>query len=161
MTDTSEKTIAERAQGAAVDALDTARDAAVDAARTHVDAATDHAEAHAETAAEAASRASDAFDAGSPQAKVADQVAAGLGDVATALRDTDLEAATAKATHFARVNPVLFLGGAALLGFAAVRFLKASDPAPRQTAARSQDDPWTGHVTGHSNLARTNGRTEA
>lgn len=100
-------------------------------------------------AASATTAASTSFDPEGPQAQMADQLAAGLGDLAGALRDTDLDAVTRKVTHVARENPVLFLGGAALLGFAAARFLKSSDTAPAAVARNPSDDPWTGHVTGH------------
>lgn len=161
MSNSSEKTVAEHIQGSVTEAVEATRDTAGKAAHTQVDAATARAEEEFEMAAEAATRAAETFDDASPQAKVADQAAEGLGNVAGALRDTDLDAATAKVTQFARENPLLFLGGAAVLGFAAARFLEASEPAPKASEPRLQNDPWTGHVTGHTNPTSGNGRAKA
>jgi hypothetical protein len=44
-----------------------------------------------------------------------------------------------QATDMARRNPMLFIGGAAIAGFAAARFLKARDPQPHASA---QANPW-------------------
>ncbi len=121
------------------------------------DQATDQAEMEVTRAVDAAVAASKEFEPGSLQAQAAGQIAAQLQTVASSISDTDLAAATAKAKTFARENPALFLGGAALLGFAAARFLKASDPEGRG-ALLGDTDPWTGHVTGSP---RTNPAHEA
>jgi len=42
-------------------------------------------------------------------------------------------------SHFARRNPAVFLGGAAMLGFAASRFAKASDRPPADAGATAPD----------------------
>ena len=132
------------------DAADRATDFAYQQAEEVTQTVTDQAEAKVSNAADAAAAASSEFEQGSVQAKAADQIADHLQDAAAVLRQTDLNAAAKKATAFARENPVLFLGGAALLGFAAARFMKASD---RSTdAAQTPDtDPWTGHVTATRN----------
>lgn len=102
-----------------------------------------------ENAADAARAAGDEFDAGSLQARAADELAAQLQSVAGVLRETDLSQAAGQVSRFARENPALFLGGAALLGFAAARFLKSSAPEHRSRATVAQEtDPWTGHVHG-------------
>ncbi|WP_227272122.1 hypothetical protein [Roseobacter weihaiensis] len=130
--------------------VEEAADKATEMVRREAEAATDavtgQAEREVSNAANAAAAASEEFPPGTPQARAADQLAGSLHQVADVLRDTDLNKAAGQVTRFARENPVLFLGGAALLGFAAARFLKATDPAatPRSTAP---DDPWTGHVT--------------
>lgn len=147
MTDFPEETKKSEFRERIDQATDDAAQKVRDEAEAATDAVTARAEYEAATAANAADAASRQFEPGSLQAQAADHVANSLQQVAGALRDTDLNEAAGKVSHFARENPVLFLGGAALLGFAAARFLKASDPT---TPARRADDadPWTGHVTG-------------
>jgi len=94
-------------------------------------------------AANATEAAADQFDPGSPQAEAMRQVADQIEDVAAKLRDADVRQIANEATEYARRNPLLFLGGAALAGFAAARFLKARDPAPTHRAAGMSSDPWT------------------
>ena len=146
MTNGSSKSTSQRVRDGIEDAADTAAATLRQEAEKATDAATSHAEEEVSSAANAAAAASGQFEPGSLQAQAADHVAASLHQVAGALRNTDLNQAAGQVTRFARENPALFLGGAALLGFAATRFLKSSDPAPRVTA-RADTDPWTGHVT--------------
>lgn len=144
---TPSKTDADRGARARVEkAADKATEMARREAETAADAVTGHAEREVSSAAKAAAAASEEFTPGTPQAHAADHLAGSLHQVADVLRETDLNKAAGQVTRFARENPVLFLGGAALLGFAAGRFLKATDPA---ATSRSMDpgDPWTGHVT--------------
>lgn len=104
----------------------------------------DHATEKTTQFANSADAAADEFDADSPQAKAAAQVAQHADDLANRLAQLDLEATTAEISRFARNNPALFLGGAALLGLAAARFLKARTPeTPAPTYA--SDDPWGSH----------------
>ena len=63
---------------------------------------------------------------GSPQELTFGQIAEGLADASDAVRDKDLSTMVQDVTVFARKNPLVFLGGAALIGFAATRFAKAS-----------------------------------
>ncbi|OSP52956.1 hypothetical protein [Pseudoruegeria sp. SK021] len=69
---------------------------------------------------------------GSPQERTFSQLANGLADASEAVRDKDLGEIVGDLNAFARRNPLIFLGGAALLGFAATRFAKASET-PAQT----------------------------
>ncbi|ABV95890.1 hypothetical protein Dshi_4180 (plasmid) [Dinoroseobacter shibae DFL 12 = DSM 16493] len=147
MTETQTSALRQELDSAAADATETARRAARDTGET----VKDRARSEVETAADAASAAGERFDPDSLQAEAAQQIARGLDQLAVQLRDTDLSGAARSATRFARENPAVTLGGAALLGFAVARFLKASaDPetaaadAPREAGS----DPWTGHVTG-------------
>ena len=83
--------------------------------------------------------AADEMRSGSPQERTMGQIAEGFADASDAIRGKDLGELVEQATSFARRNPMVFLGGAALLGFAATRFAKASDrntPAPQQSTAR-------------------------
>lgn len=71
--------------------------------------------------------AADEMRGGSPQERSIAFVADHLADASDALRDKDVGEILHGITRVARQNPILFLGGAALLGFAASRYLKASD----------------------------------
>ena len=63
---------------------------------------------------------------GSPQERSIAFVASGLADASEAIRDKDLGEMLQSVNRVARRNPFLFLGGAALVGFAASRYLKAT-----------------------------------
>lgn len=71
-------------------------------------------------------RASEDLRGGSAQERTLGQIASTLADASDALRDKDLGEIMQAASRVARDNPMLFLGGAALLGFAASRYAKAS-----------------------------------
>lgn len=73
---------------------------------------------------------------GSPQERTFGQIASGLADASDAVRDRDLGQIVGDLSDFARRNPIAFLGGAALAGFAATRFAKASTE-PRPQSDRS------------------------
>ena len=146
MTEHPKKSVGEDLKEQALSAVDTATDMAHRKAEDVTEAVTNEAESRVSDATHAAHAAGDEFEAGSLQAQAADQVAAGLQQVASSLRATDFDKAAGTVTRFARENPALFVGGAALLGFAAARFLKASEPnTPR--APEVAEDVWTGHVT--------------
>ena len=71
-------------------------------------------------------KAADEMRGGSPQERSIAFVASGLADASEAIRDKDLGEMLQSVNRVARRNPILFLGGAALLGFAASRYLKAT-----------------------------------
>lgn len=118
---------------------------AKDAIRTEAERAAenlrDTAFDQATNAANAADAAAAEFDAGSLQARAAHQVADQVENLANQLRTKDLNTVTRDVSNFARNNPALFIGGAALLGFAATRFLKARDP-QRVDYDTGSNDPW-------------------
>lgn len=128
------------------DGVDHAAEAAHDKAREATDHVAQKAEQRVSTAADAAAAASAEFEPGSLQAQATQQVAAHLTDVANRISHTDFDQAAGKVTQFARENPLMFLGGAALVGFAAARFLKASDRTTTVSRTPSED-PWTGYVS--------------
>ena len=103
--------------------------------------ARDTAAEKAQNVANAAGAAASEFDVGSLQARAAQQVADQVEGLANKLRSSDLNTVTRDISDFARKNPALFIGGAALLGFAATRFLKARDPHHVDYGSNS-DDPW-------------------
>lgn len=87
--------------------------------------------------------ASGEFEGGSTQSRAFNQFADGLNSASEALRQKDLGEVVTDLNTFARNNPLAFLGGAALLGFAATRFAKASErpAAPPSTPARPAASP--------------------
>ena len=103
--------------------------------------ARDHAAQKVTNAANAANAAGAQFEGDSLQARAAHQVADQVEGIAARLRSADLNTITRDVSQFARQNPALFVGGAALLGFAATRFLKARDPEPVDYASAA-GDPW-------------------
>lgn len=94
----------------------------------------------AQQAADAADAATRQLDPASPQAQAVQHVADRIEDVATKLRTADVRNLAREATDVARANPLLFIGGAAIAGFAAARFLKARDPQMNHNTPSS--DPW-------------------
>ncbi|MFL4468598.1 hypothetical protein ACERZ8_01430 [Tateyamaria armeniaca] len=72
--------------------------------------------------------AAEEMRSGSPQERTFGQIAEGLADASEAMRNKDLSEMVQDVSAFARKNPLVFLGGAALIGFAATRFAKASGP---------------------------------
>ncbi|MEL7253972.1 MAG: hypothetical protein AAGL23_07335 [Pseudomonadota bacterium] len=71
-------------------------------------------------------RASEDLREGSPQERAFDAVSGSLADLSDSVRSKDITEMVDDVSDFARRNPVTFLGGAALLGFAAVRMAKAT-----------------------------------
>ena len=72
------------------------------------------------------------------------QLGAQINVIAARLQDTSVDEMVDDVALFARRNPLLFLGGAALAGFAAARFLKSSDG--MKTSEEDEYDPWSGHL---------------
>lgn len=70
--------------------------------------------------------ASDELRDGSPQERTLSQIAESLADASDAIQTKDLGEMVGAVTDFAKRNPVVFLGSALLVGFAATRFAKAS-----------------------------------
>lgn len=93
--------------------------------------------------AEAAEAARDSLPENHVAEPVLDQAVHALGHVAEHLKTADIDALTRQASDFARRNPALVLGGAALVGFAAARFLKAG---PHPDTSASAHDPWANHL---------------
>ncbi|WP_282063842.1 hypothetical protein [Roseobacter litoralis] len=70
--------------------------------------------------------AAEEMRSGSPQERTFGQIAEGLADASDAMRNKDLGEMVNDVSAFARKNPLVFLGGAVLIGFAATRLAKAS-----------------------------------
>ena len=143
MTDNLKDTSHQKTSAVLSDAMDRAHQEAQRTATNMAEQVSDE----AETAADAAETAAEGFADGSLQELAATQLAQHLQSAAAQLRATDLESAASGVSRFARENPALFLGGAALFGFAIGRFLQASDGSAADHTTQSDEDPWTGHVT--------------
>lgn len=85
--------------------------------------------------------AAEEMRSGSPQERTFGQIAEGLADASDAMREKDLSTMVQDVSAFARKNPLVFLGGAALIGFAATRFAKASNETTGGTSADAQYSP--------------------
>ncbi|MGR3512109.1 MAG: hypothetical protein ACU0GG_05050 [Paracoccaceae bacterium] len=114
---------------------------AQDAAREVAEKAADEASRHAHSAKDgvadeisnvssALRTAADELRNGSPQERTFGQIADGLASASDALRKKDLGEMAGDLSAFARRNPLAFVGGALLVGFAATRFAKASRQPP-------------------------------
>lgn len=68
----------------------------------------------------------------SAAARIAETAADTLQSFSESLRSKDLDALVRDAESFARRQPLAFIGAAAVVGYLAVRFLKASDPARQE-----------------------------
>jgi hypothetical protein len=80
--------------------------------------------------AQAAGRAAHEFDAELPQAAhYIRQASEQIQGVADNVRQRDVRELVGEVQDFARRQPTLFFGGAVLMGFAALRFLKSTAPA--------------------------------
>jgi hypothetical protein len=114
MADTARKTAsdaAEAARGMAAEQTERAKSAVAE---------------EVSTVAHALRTAADDLREGSAQERTFAQIADTLADTAEAIRGKDLGEMMQEATEMARRHPMTFLGGAALLGFTAMRFAKAS-----------------------------------
>ncbi|WP_299694486.1 hypothetical protein [uncultured Tateyamaria sp.] len=145
MTEASD--LGQHARQTAADLGQQAKTAAKDHVNQHVEAVRDRAAAQVQTTSDAAEAAASAFHPGSVQAEAVQHVADRIEGFAHNLRTTDVRTSLQSVNTFARENPVLFVAGAALLGFAATRFLKARDP-QGHGAPYIHDDPWasSGHT---------------
>lgn len=84
--------------------------------------------------------AADEMRSGSAQERTFSQIADGLADASESMRDKDLGELVGAVTDFAKRNPAVFLGSAALIGFAATRFAKASSENATRSATYSRHE---------------------
>ncbi len=121
--------VAERAKTAARDVAQNAASAAKDQADTAKSSVADEMSG----VASALRTAAEEMRTGSPQERTFGQIAEGLADASEAMRNKDLSEMVQDVSAFARKNPLVFLGSAALIGFAATRFAKASNTQGQHT----------------------------
>lgn len=124
-------------QKEAVGRMEAAKDRARDAADERVRATTDTGAEQVERTARAFEDAAGEYSDGSMPSEALHRVSGFLEDTARSLRDTDLETVTTEVRGFARRNPALFVAGAAAVGFAAARLLRADD-----TDDRDMEETW-------------------
>ncbi|AJE49080.1 hypothetical protein [Celeribacter indicus] len=79
-------------------------------------------------------KAAEDMRSGSPQERTMAQIADSIADASETVRDKDFGEMARDLSGFARRNPLVFLGGAMLLGATAARFAKASARNPRLSA---------------------------
>ena len=108
-----------------------------------------------ETAAQTIRRVSTDMQTDQPQiAEFASTAADRAEDLARYLRETDVREMIGNVENFARRQPLLFLGGAFVLGVAASRFIKAAGGSQGQSQGMySYDSYGTGRGTGWSGSA--------
>jgi|32_taG_2_1085360.scaffolds.fasta_scaffold49973_1 hypothetical protein len=112
------------------EARDTAqslKDRAVDEAQTRGDEAKAGVADEISDMGNALRRAAEELRSGSPQERTFGHMADALADMSETVRDKDLGEIAGDVSDFARRNPLAFLGGAALLGFAGTRLARASE----------------------------------
>lgn len=98
-------------------------------------------------------RASEELRDGSPQERTFGYMASTLADLSDTVRDKDLGEMVDDLSRFARRNPVAFLGGAALLGFAGVRMAKAS--ARRDNTPENWESTYPDHIATEPKAGRS------
>jgi hypothetical protein len=90
--------------------------------------------------AQATGRAAREFEAELPQAAgYIRQASEQIQGVADTVREKDVRELIGEVQDFARSQPTLFFGGAVVLGFAALRFLKSTPPSGSSQATYSFD----------------------
>ena len=117
--------LAERARADAGHRLDETRQYVHDEANARVSEAGDSAAREAERAARAASDAAADYPSDRLEVRALEGISRLLEDTASSLRSTDLDTVSRELTRIARRNPVTFMAGAAAVGFAAARLLRA------------------------------------
>lgn len=143
----TDKPIGEKAKEAATAATQEAKATAQGVADTvateagnYAGQAKDAAADEVKGVASALRTAAEEMRSGSPQERTFSQIAEGLADASDAMRDKDLGEMVGAVTDFAKRNPMVFLGSAALIGFAATRFAKASsDSTSNRTSSGQQE----------------------
>ncbi|RYH03944.1 hypothetical protein EU805_00810 [Salipiger sp. IMCC34102] len=151
---------ANRAKGMVDEVKNQAKSVATDAretVKTEVEmrtaAARDAAAGEVNNVASALRRAAEESRKGSAQERTFGQIADGLADVSETISNKDLGTVVSDVSQFARRNPMTFLAGAALAGFAASRFVKASER--DDDYPRTDDLGRSGNACAASPAART------
>ena len=132
-TSSTSDDIKSKAKAATEDLGNAARQTAGDAADAVREEATRHADSAKSGVADGVSdvasalrKAADEMRDGSPQERTFGQIANSLADVSDSIRGKDLGEMASEVSSFAKRNPMLFIGGIALAGFAVTRFATAS-----------------------------------
>ena len=133
------------------EAADNLKNRATEEASKRGDAVKDGVADEISNMGDALRRAADELRGGSPQERTFGQMASALADVSDSVRDKDFGEMAGDLSQFARSNPLAFLGGAALLGFAGTRIARASERHRERSVDLSEvlgsddDDDLLGH----------------
>lgn len=103
-------------------------DDAVDAAQQQTEAAKGHTAREIRRTAEGLEAAARELQDSPLQRDLLSEAADGLQQISRAVDGKSISRMSAELSDFARMNPVAFLGGAALTGFALARFARAGEP---------------------------------
>ncbi|QFT93893.1 hypothetical protein FIU86_13665 [Roseovarius sp. THAF9] len=103
---------------------------------------------HGDTISSATKKAAGEFEDYDAVNSFLTQAGEAVEDATNRLRERSLPDMVEDVSAFARRNPLLFLGGAALAGFAAARFLSASAPSDDgpELIASDDEDVWAGYL---------------
>ena len=156
MTKSTKTPVVDQAKEHVQDIADTARDKIETKARSEAENLKDAAAEEATNAANAADAAASEFDSDSIQAKAIEQVASRIEDIAAQIRSSDVDRLARTVRQTAERNPLMFVAGAALAGFAVTRFLKARDPHVSHSYRRD-DDPWASDPSGQPRYGSESG----
>ncbi len=159
------KSTTEQAKAKSAELAGQAKSAAQNVAQDVVSAATKQAETAKGAAADELSSVASALRTaaeemrnGSPQERTFGQIAEGLADASEAVRNKDLGEMVQDVSAFARKNPLVFLGGAALIGFGATRFARASNTrTTRPASAASAPSARSSDAHAHTRAATVDG----
>lgn len=119
-----------------------AKAAATEQVETQTEHLRDQAVAEADRVSDAAGAASREFEPDSLVGQALRDVRSHIDGLTSEFQQKPAGEMLDDVAVFARRNPLLFLGGAAVLGFAAARFLKSSAPERHDDLS----DPWAGHL---------------
>ncbi|MGZ9809306.1 hypothetical protein ACXN5S_02480 [Pseudoroseicyclus sp. H15] len=125
----------------AVHAAEGVRDRVTEEAQARADGAKDYVADEVSSVGKALRDASSELRGGSPQEQLFSVMADGLADFADSVRGKSVGDLVTDVGDFGRRNPVAFLGGAALLGFAGARLAKASARGTPKAAVGPAVDP--------------------
>jgi uncharacterized protein YukE len=166
--DTAKRTDADTAKTVAADLGEEAKETAralgeevAGKARARAEGVKDGVASEFSSISDALRRASDELRDGSPQERTFGAAADAIADFADSMRDRDLGQMVDELSDFARRNPIGFLGGAALLGFAGTRLAKASRRDRVSQGDRSMPTQFAGGATsprpaGHATSSGSN-----
>ena len=135
----------EHAQPPEGDLVETARDAAVttldeakSAAAEKVEETKDQAAGEIARTAEGLAAAAEEMEGSPFQQDLLREAADGLKQIARSVEGKSIGRMAGELSEFGRQNPVAYLGGAALVGFALARFARASTPSATDGASEAR-----------------------
>ena len=129
------------------DMVNDGKEAVTKEAEARMDEVRDDVADHGDTVSSAAKKAAGEFEEYDAVNSILTQAGEAVEDATNRLRERSIPDLVDDVSAFARRNPLLFLGGAALAGFAAARFLSASAPSDDEPDLIAADeDVWSGYL---------------